>query len=228
MKRFLFFGIVLLFFSQVASAQDFWMQKSYKRWTKEEIVRLISDSPWSQVAGDTGNAQIRDAAYVTVRLRSSILIRQALVRLKQIESGYDKFEPAKKIEFDEKMKGTLECPACQENYVVTISPPVADRQLKSAVFGLVNLKFEQLKDTVYLVNDKGEKRKLVHFQAAMSNDGEATLFFPRLDENGAKLLTGESKTVTLIFETKGLPNFQVPRSTIFDVTKAMIDGNVEF
>jgi hypothetical protein len=211
-----------------AAAQDFWMQKSYKRWTKEEILKLISDSPWAQVVGDTSNAQVLDASYVTVRLRSSVLIRQALVRLKQIESGYDKFVTEKKAEFDEKMKGTLECPACRDNFVVTISPPVSDRQLKSAVFGLVNLKFEQLRDTVYLVSDTGEKRKLVHFQPPLSNDGEATLFFARLDDKGAKLLTGESKSVTVVFETKGLANFQIPRSTKFDATKAMIDGSVEF
>ncbi len=228
MKRFLFFGIILIVCAQAALAQDFWMQKSYKRWTKDEILKLISDSPWAQVVGDTDNAQVLNAAYVTVRLRSSILIRQALVRLKQIETGYDKLDADKKAEFDTTMKGTLDCPACQDNFVVTISPPIAERQLKSAVFSLVNIKFEQLKDSVYLINDKGEKRPLVFFQPAKSNDGEASFFFARLDESGAKFFTSESKTVTLVFETKGIANFQIPRSTKFDVTKAMIDGNVEF
>lgn len=228
MKRVTFTIIAALVLATSAAAQDFWMQKSYKRWTKEEIVRLISDSPWAQVVGDTSNAQVADAAYVTVRLRSAVLIRQALVRLKMIDAGYDKLDVQKKAEFDEKMKGTLDCPACQENFVVTISPPIADRQVRSGLFGLVNVKFEQLKDTVYLINDKGEKRKLAFFQPALSNDGEATFFFPRVDEKGAKFLTGESKTVTLIFETKGIANFQIPRSTTFDITKTMIDGIPEF
>lgn len=207
------------------------MQKSYKRWTKEEILKLISDSPWAQVVGDTSNAQVLYASYVTVRLRSSILVRQALVRVKMLDSGYDKFDATKKSEFDASMKGTLECPACQENYVVTMSPPISDRQLRSGVFSLVNLKFEQIKETVYLLNDKGEKRKLAHFQPALSNDGEATFFFPRLDEKGAPLLTGESKTVTLIFEKKGASSFQnagVPSTVTFDVGRILIDGNPEF
>lgn len=231
MKKFLSIALVLLALAPAALAQDFWMERSYKRWTKDEIVRLISDSPWAQVAGDTSNAQVLDTSYVTVRLRSSVLIRQALVRLKMIDAGYDKFEPAKKTEFDEKMKGTLECPACQENYVVTISPPISDRQLRSGVFSLVNLKFEQIKETVYLLNEKGEKRSLVHFQAPMSQDGEATLFFPRLDDKGAPLLTGENKTLTLIFEKKGGSGFQnagVPATVTFDVRKMLIDGNPEF
>jgi hypothetical protein len=221
-------AFLLLAFAGNVAAQDFWMQKSYKRWNKEEIVRLISDSPWAQVVGDTTNAQVLDTAYVTVRMRSSVLVRQALVRLKQIESGYDKLDPARKAEFDEKMSGTLECPACLENYVVSISPPISDRQVKSGMSGLVNVKFDQLKDTVYLINDKGEKRRLVHFQPALSIDGEATFFFRRLGDDGEKFLTGDSKSVTLIFETKGILNFQIPRSTRFDVQKAMIDGNVEF
>lgn len=220
--------MLVLAASRFAAAQDFWMQKSYKRWTKEEIVKLISDSPWAQVVGDTTNSQVFDTSYVTVRLRSSVLIRQALVRVKQIDANYDKMDAAQKAEFDEKHKGTLDCPACAENYVVTISPPISDRQLKSAVFSLVNIKFEQLRDTVYLVTDKGEKRKLVFFQPARSADGEATLFFPRLDEAGNKLVTAETKTVTLIFETKGLVNFQIPRSTKFDVPRMLIDGNPEF
>lgn len=226
-QTFFILAICFLLFQQ-AAAQDFWMQKSYKRWTKEEIVKLISDSPWAQVVGDTTNAQVFEASYVTVRLRSAVPIRQALVRLKQIEANYDKFDKDKKAEFDEKMKGALECPACQENYVIAISPPISDRQIKSAVFSLVNIKFEQIKDTVYLLNDKGEKRKLVFFQPALSNDGEATLFFPRLDEKGNKFLTGESKTLTLIFEKKGASNFQIPKSTKFDISKMLIDGNVEF
>lgn len=231
MKKAIVLGFVMAIFANAALAQDFWLQRSYKRWTKDEIVRLISDSPWAQVAGDASNAQVADAVYVTVRLRSSILIRQALVRLKMIDAGYDKFDPAKKAEFDASMKGTLDCPACADNYVVTISPPITERQVRSGIFSLMNVKLEQLKDTVYLLNDKGEKRMLAHFQAPLSNDGEATLFFPRRDDKGAPLLTAESKTLTLIFERKGgsaSQNASIPRTVKFDVTKAMIDGNIEF
>lgn len=224
-------AVVLLALAPAASAQDFWMERSYKRWTKEEIVRLISDSPWAQVAGDTSNAQVLDSSYVTIRLRSSVLIRQALVRLKMIDAGYDKFDAAKRSEFDASMKGTLECPACADNYVVTISPPISDRQLRSGVFSLIDVRYEQLKDTVYLLNDKGEKRALVHFQAPKSQDGEATLFFPRRDDKGSPLVTGESKTLTLIFERKGLgsgQNASIPKTVSFDVRKILIDGHPEF
>jgi hypothetical protein len=220
-----------LVLTQTVTAQDFWMQKSYQRWTKDEIIKMISSSPWAQVVGDTGNDQVLNASYVTIRLRSAITIRQALVRLKQIEASYDKMDKDKKAEFDKKMQGTLDCPACQNNYVITVSPPISDRQLKSGIFSLVNVKFEQLKDNVYLINDKNERRNLVHFIAPLSNDGEATFFFPRLDDSGKPLLTADNKTFTLIFEKKGSSSFQnksIPTSTSFDVTKMLIDKNVEF
>ena len=81
----LFSTVFILLAANAAGQQDFWMVKSYKRWTKDEIIRLISDSPWAQVREREANAA--DGSFnpmVTVRLRSAVPIRQALVRLKQI------------------------------------------------------------------------------------------------------------------------------------------------
>ena len=44
-------------------------------------------------------------------------------------------------------------------------------------------------------------------------------------------MTGESKTLTLIFERKGLGSGQkesIPKTVSFDVRKILIDGNPEF
>jgi hypothetical protein len=223
---------VLLFFVQNMFAQeDFWMQKSYKRWTKAEIEKLAGESPWATLVGDNSNAQVTNASYVTVRLRSSILIRQALVRLKQIESNYDKMDSTQKAEFDGKTKGTMECPACQENYAISISPPISNRQVRSGISSLINIKFEQLKGKIYLQNDKGERREMVFFSPPLANDGEATLFFPRLDSNGKPFLTKDNKNFSIIFDKKNsgaLANISIPENTTFDVQKMLIDGNVEF
>jgi hypothetical protein len=140
-------------------------------------------------------------------------------------------EASKRAEFDAKTKGTLECPACVENYAVSISPPMTNRQVKSGISSLVNVKFEQLKGKIYLQNDKGERRELVFFSAPLSNDGEATMFFPRLDAKGEQFLTKENKTFSIIFDKKGngvLAKISIPENTKFDVQKILIDGNVEF
>jgi len=223
---------ILLFCVFNTFAQDFWMQRSYKRWTREEIIRIISDSPWAQVRElEADSASGGTVPSVTIRLRSAVPIRQALVRLKQIEANYDKMDTAKRAEFDEKMKGTLDCPACQENYVVTISPPITKREVRNGVQSLMRWKFEQFKGYVYLQNDKGEKRPLVYFAPPLASDGEASFFFARLDENGKPLLDGASKTVTFVFEQKNQgawKQLNVPLRTSFDVTKMQIDGKPEF
>jgi hypothetical protein len=133
-------------------AQDDWSKKPFNRWTKAEAEKVLNDSPWARpqtvkisvasrsrrVAGapvdtsggspaiasaDLGGAEAPVDFTFTLRLRSSRRVREALVRLKQIEASYDKMSAAEQAEFDAqpKIKGLLECPACAENYVLTLS-----------------------------------------------------------------------------------------------------------
>jgi hypothetical protein len=189
-----------------AAAQDFWMQKSYRRWTKDEIVRIISDSPWAQVREievDATSGAWRPM--VTVRLRSAVPIRQALVRLKQIESGYDKMDAKDRTAFDERMRGTLECPACNDNYVITISPPISNRRVESGVYGLKAATFQMLTGKVYLITEKGEKRELAHFVAPKNDTDEAIFYFPRRDSSGKALLTKDVAKFTFVFDASNVP-----------------------
>lgn len=205
MKKAVFIFIFLFLINSV-SAQDFWMQKSYQRWTKDEIIKIISDSPWAQVR--ELEADLTAGGFVpmvTIRLRSAVPIRQALVRLKQIEADYDKLDEKKRAEFDEKYKGVLDCPACQENYVVTISPPISNRRVTNGVYGLKAATLKLLQGKVYLLNDKGEKRELVHFIPPKSDDDEATFFFPRKNEQGNSLLTNKNEKFTFVFDAENIP-----------------------
>jgi hypothetical protein len=215
------FSLVVL--PAVLVAQDFWMQKSYKRWTKDEIVRIISDSPWAQVRemeADSTSSGFRPA--VTVRLRSAVPIRQALVRLKQIENDYDKMDAAKKAAFDEKFKGTIDCPACQENYVVTIAPPISARRLQNGVYGLKSATLKLLTGKVYLVNDAGEKRELVYFVAPKNDDDEATFFFARRDADGKPFLSNKSAKFSFIFDADNIP---IVGGTVTTERRVITDGS---
>jgi hypothetical protein len=200
------FSIIFLFLASSAAAQDFWMQRSYKRWTKDEIIKLISDSPWAQVRElEASTTEGGFTPQVTIRLRSAVPVRQALVRLKQIEANYDKLDAPKRAEFDEKMKGTLDCPACQENYVVTISPPISKITVTSGVYGLKSATLKLLQGKVYLLNDRGEKRELVHFVAPKNDADEATFFFARKTSDGKPFLTKENAKFTFVFEAENIP-----------------------
>lgn len=258
--RIIWSSCLLFLLAGIAAGQDFWMQRSYTRWTKDEIVRIISDSPWAQVRELEANSVDSTAVpMVTIRLRSAVPIRQALVRLKQIEAGYDRFDPGKKAEFDLKYQGTLDCPACQDNYVVTISPPISNRRVANGVYGLKAATMKLLQGKVYLISDTGEKRELVHFIAPKSDDDEATFFFPRRDAAGKPLLSGGNARFTFVFDAENIPILgslattdrrivtdgstpsidtdtinvnksgrTVPRQTVFDVRRLLIDGRVEF
>lgn len=223
--------IVTAVFGANVFGQDFWMQKSYKRWTKEEIVRLISDSPWATVREMEADSTASGLTpMVTVRLRSAVPIRQALVRLKQIDAGYDKMTAAEKTAFDEKYKGTLDCPACQDNYVVTISPPISNRRVSSGVYGLKSATMKHLQGKVYLINDAGEKRELVHFVAPKNDDDEATFFFARRTPDGKPFLTNKNSKFTFVFNADNIPivggNVITERRVVTDGATPVISGDV--
>src|SRR5438552_3929968 len=130
----------------MVQAQDELMKKPFTQWSKNEANKILNDSNWAitqearidfgttvrNIAGaptdESGHlsAQMNGANIpvdyrVTLRLRSALPIRQALVRLKQIEAKYDSMNEREHAAFHAKTKGLLDRPACAQNYVVTIT-----------------------------------------------------------------------------------------------------------
>ena len=123
-------GVFLLFLPTAVAAQTSWQQTPYVQWTIADVENVLSESPWAltrsreRIGSPPFPAGMTfDSGSVTVRLRSAMPIRQALVRLRQIKSKYDKMSASEKAGFDTKTKPLLECPGCGANYVVTLSPP---------------------------------------------------------------------------------------------------------
>jgi len=219
----------------LVEAQNIW-QTPYSHWTKDDIIKIASDSPWAQVVqASPTTGESTPVAYlpgVTVRLRSALPIRQALLRLKQIEAKYDKMSQEDRADFDTRMKGLMDCPACAQNYIITLGPPVSQHQMKSGIGNLKNVSFSLLEKRVYLANESGQRRELVHFVAPKHDEDEATFFFPRLDESGKPLLTTGNKSLIFIFEAKNLRTGwaldSIPERYEFDVSKLVLNGKVEF
>jgi len=162
----------------------------------------------------------------TLRLRSSVPIRQALVRLKQIEAKYDKLSDKDRVAFDAKTKGLLDCPACADNYVITLSSKSVQNPGADAVYSVMKGgRLEDLKRYIYIANERGERRSLIHFIPPKVPGDEATFFFSRLDDSGLPLLTPENKE--LVFN---VTNNEVNIVTNFklDVSKLVMKGKVEF
>jgi hypothetical protein len=163
---------------------------------------------------------------VTLRLRSALPIRKAIVRLKQIEARYDQMSDKDRTAFDTKMKGLLECPGCAQNYVITLSCKSTNYPGADALYeGLRGATLPAIKPYIHILNDRGEQRELIHFVAPKAPNEETTFFFPRLDDEDRSLLTPASKKLIFRFSennARAITNFEI------NVSKLVLDGRVEF
>lgn len=166
----------------------------------------------------SGGAQAPVDYTFTLRLRSALPVRRALARLMQLDSA--KLGEKDRAAHEKRIKGTLDCPACADNYVVTLSSRSEESQGSDPVYAaFAGARLEDIKRFIYLANDRGDRRALVHFVPPRSPGEEAVFFFPRLDERGEPLLTAASKK--LIFnvtkvEVSTVANFQIDVADITD------------
>jgi len=175
-----------------------------------------------------GGAQAPVDFVFTLRLRSALPVRQALVRLKQIEAKYDAMNDQEKAAFDvdPKIKGLLACPACADNYVLTLSSKSKESTGADAVYTVFKgARFDDIKRYIFIADERGARRELAHFVPPKVPGDEAIFFFPRRDEKDTPLLTPASKELFLNLTDKEInivTNFRI------DVPKLIVDGAVEF
>lgn len=227
---------LLLCAARPALAQNPW-EKPYDQWTQQEAEKILTDSPWAQMVSKGvavgydnpvfGMGAHPDPEGVMIRLRSSPVVRLAMLRLRQIRAKFDKLDEKARTAFMEKNRALLECPPCRDHYVVTMdSPPGSNRGVPTS---LNTMSFAMLKQYVRLTDESGEKRELVHFEPPKAQGEEATFFFARLNEKGAPLLTTASRKLILnidpqIFRTAVVQIVKVQ----FDVPKLVLKGAVMF
>jgi hypothetical protein len=212
-----------------AAAQgDGWQSKPYQQWTKSEVEKVLQDSPWARtvmmsgpVVSVGGNAAgTSDKVYVA-QLRSAMPVRHALLRLRQLNEKYESMSEKKRAEFDERNRPLIECPACADNYVVSLIPPTSAINTRSVTV-------PGMKPYVRLLDDRGRRRELAHFTPARGPGQEIIFFFPRLDEKGEPLVTPATKKVVFTIDTRVLGLDATTTRFEFEVAKMIVDGKVEF
>ncbi len=251
--------ILFLFLAANVPAQKF-LSKPYTEWKKSDALKIVNDSAWSKTYQSTEAAAGADMQAVqraqgqtanrgggnpgsvernggrlplVARLHSSPYVRQALIRLRQLDADYDKMNAEDKAKFDASTKGFLDCDICNDYYVVTFTK-YTDASGESVNEGIFeSLKLDDLKGNVYLVNDKDEKREIYQFTPAKGGGDSSIFFFKRLDDQGKPLLTPDTKNFELRFSGefmdwdkryKGL----YPKKFEFSVSKMIVDGKVMF
>lgn len=253
----------LCFLSAAAFGQNVQktLEKPYEKWSQEEALKVISAKPFADqyqserannvveqigqlngqaqnniggsVRGTGNNDRTLGALPIVIRLHSALPVRQAQVRMRQIQAGYDKMNEEARKKFDESQKILLDCAICKDYYVVTITK-FKDSSTTTVDDGIFQLmKLEDFKGKVWLINDKDEKRELVQFTAPKKAGEPAVFYFKRADDKGNPLLSMESKTLKFVFSNDLLDgdnaySYLLPRSFEFSVPKLIIGDKVEF
>jgi hypothetical protein len=238
------------------------LESSYHTWTKEQALKILNSQPFSDQyqsergvsavagaavgadqndqriganrGGESRTAKVLGPSPVVVRLQSSLPLRQAIVRLQELQAGYDKMDEAGKKKFDESMSSMLDCQICKNYYVITMY------KFKNSAMGVVDdglfqmAKLEDLKGKIWLETDSGGRRELEHFEPAKGSGDLAVFYFKRFDDKGSPLVTPENKLFKMVFNSD-LRNsrvishgFLMPSSFEFKVSKMIVGDQVAF
>jgi hypothetical protein len=102
----------------LASGGEFWAKKPYQNWSPDEARRIQEESPWATTltlgaiqsavtSGDSpnnrgyrGEMETDPSISYTLQFRTALPIREAQVRVSQLNSHYDSMKPEQKAAFD--------------------------------------------------------------------------------------------------------------------------------
>jgi hypothetical protein len=235
----------------LATAQEKAPDGSFQQWTKADVIKLLSDSAWAKtqtqrvtrrgqvrsIAGQNedvlgerrGQLSSAEDAYdynFTMRLRSALPVRQAIVRLVQLDNNYDRMEKAQRKVFDAQTKELLECRECADYYVVSVGFASSNNSVTDLIYQWFSGQtLPSIKGYIYLANARGGRRDLARFIPPKSPGEEVFFLFPRLDEKGQPLFTPEDKK--LLFRMSDIKANSVTNFTL-DISKMVVNGKVEF
>lgn len=246
--RTILLGLFITFaFSNAVYGQDFWVKKSYEKWTLSEVTKVLTDSPWAQNSYElygTVPSMPRTAYSAIVRLHSALPVRQAIVRKMRLTIDYEKLDPTQKKNFDEEVNGLLSCDDCSKYYVVNLILPVTSNMpsrnkiIDEGTFGsngvemrkeLMKLKPEELQKYISLSNDKGESRTLYQAVFPKGKASEVLLIFKRNDDNNKPLITRDNEKFYFRIDEKAFGRSGWPfRRFTFEVSKILQNNEILF
>lgn len=204
------------------------LDKPFEKWSRDDAMKLLSNSSWAQTYQSTEGAAAADAANargslndnrvsgtagtergrsevsggpppVVIRLHSGLPVRHAIMRLNQIAAGYDKMDDKGKASFNESGRKLIECAICQNYYVVTLTQiPNPSGQFIEEAI-FQGMTVQQMKGNIWLLNDKGERRELIQFSPPLKRGDAAVFFFARKDDKGSVFLTKDISNFSFVF-----------------------------
>jgi Spy/CpxP family protein refolding chaperone len=205
-------GLALAMLLAGTAAQgQFWTKKAYGEWSKQDCGKMLNDSPWAQSrtlgrvfiqkmyedAAVPGRDQTPQITY-TVRLLSAPPVRQAMVRLAQLNAEYARLTPEQKADLDARHKQLVE-EAFADRIVVQVVYSTTALAYRSELATRWQAQAEEvLKQEINLITERGRVPPARVFVGGGAG-GEIQLIFPRT-VNGRPVIEVGDKNVSVEFQ----------------------------
>lgn len=215
---------------------EFWEKKSYKEWSQKDLAKLLQDSPWSKefiVAGQgSGGRESTDSQqpYVKyqVQFSSAKPLRQVAVRQQMFARNYDSLPAEKKQELDALADKVLSADVPNVIVVVRYETNNTENDRQLARFWQTQT-LDLLKNSVYLIPQKGDKVRLIQFAAAPGAERIFQFVFPREVDGKPIIDPVKDKNIKLEFSYPVIGGMGDGRAFMeFKLDKMVFDGNVAY
>jgi hypothetical protein len=226
---------LFLFAASVLLAKDFW-EEPFDKWNREQVLRMLSDSPWAQSETFTGvtlgiNSGLQGEKELyyrfTSRFFSALPVRQAYVRMARLMNNYDNMAPEQRQEFDTRFKRALDLDVADRVIVAidySTNDPDVERDLRS-FFELA--KKDTLKQQAYLISKKLGRVELLDYFPPSADGTGAKFIFPR-SVNGQPVFGAQDKEIRFDFTPPQIHNASVRVFLTFKPAKMIYQGVLSF
>jgi len=231
-----------------AKADDFWVKKDWKTWTKGDCKKMLEESPWSKRAlvennssngslpsagqgiqntAQLGNSGTGDITYY-VQLRTATPVREAVIRQAQIDAKYDKLSDAEKKAFDDKMDqqlNTMKPDTIAVHVVFETGKPELEKVIEDYWHSLPD---NTVPMNFYLITEKGAKVPPVNFSFAKGTDDEFDVVFPR-NVGSDPVIAANAKSMKIQFDNPAYGDFPTKAVTVeYKFDKMSFNGKLTY
>lgn len=243
--------LVILGLALAAGADDFWVKKDWKTWSKAECKKMLEDSPWAKrfliennssndrlpmvspndmtgsPGNGLGNAGTGEISYF-IQILSAPPVREAFIRQQQIDAKYEKMSDAQKNAFDAKIEKQVN--GIKSNVIVVRVVYVANKQdLGNALTAYWDgLQPDTVPPGLYVITEKGTKVSPLTFSFVKDIEPEFDVTFPRMAGN-EPVIAPDAKSISVQFMNPPIGDFPTRAVTVeFKLDKMMWNGKVAY
>ncbi len=242
----LLLGVAGTIVSLAARAEGFWEKKDWKQWSKDDVRKMLEDSPWAKkysvgksivsrgLPSETGAAQRgaagegREEIIYYVELRSALPVREAFVRQDQIRKKYDKMTEEERKKFDADAEAALAHDYENEIVVHVMYSSNIQRFERALAVDWQSVPEESIPSNTFIITPRSDHVGPVRFISPKSGTLEFDLVFPRMF-NGEPTVREGDKSFQVEFPNPRIGDLPPTRGLVeFHTEKMMFKGRLTY